>query len=135
MKITTEQFELGKDYMISKCYVDGVYQCYIMEDDLDDIKEYGKTAIPRDTYDVIITMSNRFKKPLPLLLKVPNYEGVRIHSGNTALNTEGCLLPGLNLGYLGGVRAVTDSRTAFLMLFKKIETALNKGEKVTIELK
>lgn len=135
MKITTEKFELGNTYMISKLYVNGVYQCYIMEDDLDEVKEHGKTAIPRGVYDVIITMSNRFKKPLPLLLKVPNYEGVRIHPGNTELNTEGCLLPGLHLGYLGGLRAVTNSREAFEMLFKKIETALNKGEKVTIELK
>lgn len=134
MKITTAQFEIGKDYLISRLYINGVYECYIMEDILRDVKIKGITAIPRGLYDVVVTMSNRFKRPLPILLNVPNYEGIRIHSGNTSLNTEGCLLPGMRLGSLNGRRAVLDSKTAFNKLFDKINIALSKGEKVTIEL-
>lgn len=59
-------------------------------------KIYGKTCIPFGTYKMVITMSKRFKRELPLLLNVPNYTGVRIHPGNTADDTEGCLLPGIN---------------------------------------
>lgn len=136
MKITTEVYKTGKDYTISKLYVDGVYQCYIMEDVIrKGPKVFGETAIPRGIYNIVVTMSERFKKLLPLLQNVLNFSGVRIHPGNTSLNTEGCLLPGTDIGELGGKVAVLDSKPAFSALYGKIKAALDRGEKVTIELK
>jgi hypothetical protein len=77
-------------------YVDGIKECYICEDMVRPKGEkiYGQTAIPEGRYEIKITMSNRFKRELPLLLNVPNFEGIRIHSGNHEGHTEGCLLPG-----------------------------------------
>jgi len=57
-------------------------------------KIYGKTAIPRGKYKVIISYSQRFKKPMPEVLDVPGFSGVRIHGGNTDADTLGCPLLG-----------------------------------------
>lgn len=115
---------------IGEISVNGKFTCFCVEDIERDIKVAGKTAIPKGKYKIIITMSNRFKKPLPLLLDVPNYEGVRIHSGNTALDTEGCILPGLTRS----VDFVGKSREACAILFKLIKTALDKKEEVYITI-
>jgi len=105
--------------------------CYTLEDTVrkDGIKIYGKTAIPSGKYEIAINYSEKFKKQLPLLLNVPNFEGVRIHSGNTPEDSFGCLLVGKG----HGVDVVTDSRTAFNELFAKIEEAL-KSRKVFISI-
>lgn len=57
-------------------------------------KVYGKTAIPRGRYRVVVDFSHRFQKNLPHILEVPGYEGVRIHGGNRAEQSLGCVLVG-----------------------------------------
>jgi hypothetical protein len=47
-------------------------------------------------YKVIVDRSNRFNRDLPLLIDVVGFTGVRIHRGNTAKDTQGCILPGKN---------------------------------------
>lgn len=88
----------GSEYTIGKLYIDNQYFCDTLEDVVrkDGEKVYGKTAIPSGMYRVKKTFSPRFKKVLPEILEVPNFSGVRIHSGNTAKDTEGCILLGLN---------------------------------------
>lgn len=70
--------------------------CNTLEDACTAKKIKGESAIPTGKYEVQFTMSNRFKKMLPLLIDVPNYAGVRIHNGNTEKNTEGCILVGMH---------------------------------------
>jgi hypothetical protein len=87
-------------------YIDGKYFCDTCEDKVRDMnkngvfdeekKVYGETAIPYGTYKVILSMSNRFKRVLPLLLDVPEFSGVRMHSGNTAKDSLGCIIVGEN---------------------------------------
>jgi len=109
---------------IGELYVNGVFQCYTLEDIERNVKIKGVTAIPKGSYKVIVTMSNRFKKPLPLLLDVPNFSGVRIHSGNKSEDTEGCILVGetKQTDFIGG------SRIAFKSLFDKINKAVLSEE-------
>jgi len=93
-------------------------------------KVHAQTAIPAGRYEIIISFSNRFKRPLPLLLDVPGYAGIRIHNGSFPEHTEGCLLPGL----VKGVDSVTQSRDFFnKKLFPWIESVLKK-EKMFITI-
>ncbi|HXC06995.1 MAG TPA: DUF5675 family protein [Bacteroidia bacterium] len=120
----------GTDCVIGELYINNVFECFTCEDVERDVKIPGETAIPRGIYEVVITFSARFKRPLPLLLNVPGYEGIRIHPGNTAADTEGCLLPGKGRT----PNSVTQSTDAFNALYAKIEAATAK-EKIFIEIK
>ena len=116
--------------------IDGDFQCFILEDvdrklETGGKKIYGQTAIPRGIYPVSISYSPRFRKPLPLLSGVPGFEGIRIHSGNTAADTEGCLIVGASRT----LNRVKTSRDAFSRLFAKIKAALDGGARVSIEIK
>lgn len=106
---------------IGELFVNGVFECFILEDRYrpGEPKVYGKTAISSGRYEVKITPSPRFKRDLPLLLKVPGFEGVRIHPGNVPADTEGCLLP----GKVRDTDRVLESRTAFEALFTKLKSA------------
>lgn len=58
------------------------------------VKVYGETAIPAGRYLLELTMSNRFKRILPAIQNVKDFEGIRIHRGNTDKDTHGCILVG-----------------------------------------
>jgi hypothetical protein len=115
---------------IGELAVNGKFESYILEDHfpIPYVKVPGQTCIPLGRYEVIINHSQRFGMDMPLLLNVPGFEGVRIHPGNKADDTEGCLLPGQSRG----VDVVNSSRAAFNILFPKIKSALAKGETVHI---
>lgn len=88
----------------------------------------GATAIPKGTYDVQITFSNRFQQNMPLLVNVPGFDGIRIHPGNTALDTDGCVL----VGMLKMADFIGDSRKAYNQLLPLIQAAINRKESVKI---
>jgi len=121
MKIEVKRLHRTDNSTIGELTIDGKFECYTLEDIERDVKIKGETAIPKGTYKVIINQSNRFKKLLPLLIGVPNFEGVRIHAGNSNHDTEGCILVGQNRS----VDYITKSRKAFDSLFKKMQKAKN----------
>lgn len=90
----------------------------------------GQTAIPAGRYEVAITMSTRFNKELPLLLAVPGFSGIRIHAGNTAADTAGCLLVGKD----SHLDRVGRSREAFGELDCLLRQALHHQEKIFINI-
>jgi hypothetical protein len=130
MKLDLKRERFSEHSTIGSLFVNGEFECYTLEDVVRDHKIPGETAIPEGTYQVIITFSPRFKRPLPLLVDVPNYSGVRIHPGNTDRDTEGCILVGISRGkdIIGG------SRVAFSRLFGKVTNAIAQGEKVELSI-
>lgn len=130
MKLVLTRDVLEPDFTLGKLSVDDNFFCFTVEDSVRDKKIFGKTAIPFGTYDIVLTFSNRFQKVLPLLVNVPNFDGVRIHSGNTAEDTEGCLIVGLERTDKG----VAKSRAAMEELMPKIKAAKENGNHVWIEI-
>lgn len=119
MLIVIRRLYKGEKSIIGEMTVDGIFECFTLEDIERPVKIKGETAIPKGTYKVIINESNRFKRQLPLLLDVPGFEGVRIHAGNTNHDTEGCIL----VGQTRHKEFIGQSRKAFEKLFKKMQRA------------
>ena len=121
-------------YTAGRLFIDGVFECYTLEDQLRDVKIKHETAIPAGTYQVIINMSDRFKKLMLLLLGVANFTGIRFHAGETAADTSGCILVGCKRGNNEG-SILRQSRIASDRLFSKIQAALDAGEEVWITIR
>lgn len=138
MNLKLIRVQLDADVTIGALHVDGRFQCWVCEDTVREVpgvpvgdwKVPKMSAIPYGMYDIDITMSNRFKTELPLLLNVPGFEGIRIHPGNTVNDTEGCLLPGLDRLPKG----VGRSRLAFNTLFTEMRAAKKRGERILIHI-
>lgn len=130
MRLELHRFDFTDRRTIGKLSINGIFSCYTLEDAIRPIKIPNETAIGYGTYDVIVNMSARFKRLMPLLLNVPNFEGVRIHSGNTDSDTDGCILVGL----ARTIDSILDSRKAFDLVFPQILAAVDKGDRVTIEI-
>ena len=118
-----------------KLYVDGVFECYSLEDidrelEKGGFKVAGDTAIPRGKYQIIVDQSQRWHRMMMHIMDVPGFEGVRIHAGNTVADTEGCIL----LGNGVGKAYLYDSRAAVTRLQMMVEAALDQGDEVTLEI-
>ena len=113
MNLTLKRLNLTPNYTEGELYVNGVYFCKTLEDtnrdlnksgqfDNNEKKVYGETCIPYGKYKVILSYSPKFKRELPEILEVPDFQGIRIHRGNKISDTLGCILCGEKVknGYL-----------------------------------
>lgn len=113
---------------LGSLYIDGHWQAWTLEDQIREQagvpvaawKVPAQTAIPAGRYRVIVTPSQRFQRPLPLVLDVPGFSGIRIHPGNGPEDTEGCILVGRDR--VAG--RVLQSRVAFEALFATLQAAI-----------
>lgn len=135
MELTLNRIFLGSSATIGELLINDKHLCDTLEDRVrpEGEKVYGKTAIPEGTYEVKLTHSPRFKKILPEILNVPNFSGIRIHTGNSSKDTEGCIL----VGTWDGEKEdwVGNSKIAFDKLVSLLEEATNNKEKITITVK
>ncbi len=108
--------------------------CHTLEDTVRayGIKVPGETALPEGIYKVVISMSTRFKRLMPMLYTEPNkyeikaggigFKGVRFHGGNTHKDSEGCPLVAFNY-----INDHTIQGNAEKALTAKIQEYLLKG--------
>jgi hypothetical protein len=128
MELLLKRSKSSDQSTIGELLINGVHECFTLEDVVRPVKIKNETAIPAGRYNVVISPSPRFERDMPLLEAVPGYEGVRIHWGNTAKDTEGCIL----VGTTKGIDFIGHSRDEFASLFDKLEKAIDSGETVTI---
>lgn len=127
MQLTLNRAAPKDGATLGELLIDGAHECWTLERDASE----GKGPIPAGRYKVIITFSNRFQRPMPLLVGVPGFDGVRIHQGNTVADTEGCIL----LGQTEGDAWIGHSAAAFAAAFPKIEAGCSEDDGCTIEIK
>lgn len=152
MNLNLKRKDFTETYTLGNLFIEDKYFCDTLEDkdrDLDNSmsleyikteKVYGKTAIPRGTYEITLdVVSPKFKDrtwakfcggKLPRLIDVKGYEGVLIHVGNRAEDTLGCILVGQNAtnGF------INNSTNTFKKLYKLLQDSKNKGEKLIIKI-
>ena len=152
MELTLKRIALRDTYTIGKLYINGIYQCDILEDtvrdinkdgDLNDVGEgkvYGKTAIPYGRYEITMKVQSPkysqrasyawCKGYLPRLLNVHHFEGILMHAGNTAEDSAGCLIVGENR-----VKGkVVNSMLTLKRLIPILKKASDNNEKIWITI-
>jgi hypothetical protein len=147
MKLDVVRTQFGKDATNGMLFVDGVFECFTLEDEVRDIKIMSETAIPLGEYEIKFRnvggfdtkykarYGSTFHKGMLELQDVPNFKYILIHTGNTDQHTAGCLLIGETQqdldkgkdGFVGG------SGDAYKKFYPKVRDALIAKEKVTIK--
>lgn len=140
MQLTLKRPYKLPTYTIGKLYINDEYFCDTLEDTIRDLnndgdledpgegKVYGETAIPKGIYKIILAISPKFKRILPVILNVNYFTGILIHRGNWSKDTHGCILVGKNK-IKGGL---IDSTIYEKELVKLMTVAIKNGEDITI---
>lgn len=143
MEITIKRIAIRSGYTIGHLSVNNQYFCDTLEDrdrgltsamsrlDIAKIKVKSQTAIPTGRYRVIFTYSPKFRRKMPLLLDVPGFDAIRFHYGNTAADSEGCILVGENKRK----GMVLNSRKTFERLNDIMAKADTRGEALWVTIK
>lgn len=133
MDLLLTRFKASDKATIGTLAVDNEFFCYTLEDALrwPGQKIPDRTAIDPGDYPVIIDFSNRFQREMPHVMDVPNFEGIRIHQGNTDADTSGCILVGSDYS---GDDFISNSVKTFDLLFVKLRNALATGGKITLHI-
>ena len=146
MKLQVVRTQLGKDATNGLLFIDGLFECYTLEDQYQAVKVMHETCIPEGTYSIKLRtvggFDKRYKAKYPELHRgmlwiqdVPGFEYILIHQGNTDEHTSGCLIVGdsqqdLDVNFNG---MVGSSANAYKKLYPKVSAQLLAGNEVTIE--
>ena len=146
MKLTVVRTQFGTDATNGLLFIDGIFECYTLEDQYQAVKVMHETCIPEGTYDIKFRKTGGFHAKYTERYKnahygmlhiqdVPNFTYILIHTGNTDEHTSGCLIVGetqqdLEIskdGFIGS------STVAYKKMYAKVAGQLLQGKNVTIE--
>lgn len=120
---------------VGQLFLNDKFECFTLEDVDRNLEAYPdrkikkETCIPRGFYKVVLSLSPKYKRVMPEVLYVPGFQGIRIHSGNTPVDTEGCIL----VGQTRADNFVGQSRLAYDALFRKL--AADPDTQIILEIK
>lgn len=140
MEIIIKRYDSADDWTRGVMYINGVFECYTLEDEERDVKVWGDTCIPYGTYEVNLRREGRFHNSyknkfsfhngMLHVINVPNFKYILIHIGNFTKDTAGCLLVGEGVTKNGVLQGSTN---AYKKMYPKVLEAFNNDEKVTIK--
>ena len=137
MKLLLLRTRFHNGWTGGQLYINDEYFCFTLEDQVrekygvavEKWKVYGETAIPCGTYEMVFANSPKFGPDTLSLLKVPGFEGIRIHAGNSAKDTEGCIIVGYRITR-GGVIVPGTTRPAL----RDLKLRLKEQKDMTIQI-
>ena len=146
MKLTVVRTQFGTDATNGLLFIDGIFECYTLEDQYQAVKVMHETCIPEGTYDIEFRKtggfhakySERYKNSHYGMLHiqdVPNFTYILIHTGNTDEHTSGCLIVGETQQDLDSSKDgfIGSSTVAYKKMYAKVANQLLQGKKVSIE--
>ena len=137
MELDLERIARREKYTIGELSIEGKFICHTLEDKVRVLhsfedKIFSETAIPFGRYKVILSYSPKFKRVLPELLNVQFFNAIRMHSGNKAEDSQGCVLVGecrnIEEGYIYNSRKTEDK------LMKILKPVFDSGEEIFINI-
>ena len=144
MKAKIIRVAQGKNSTLSHLYIDGIFQCFLLEDKIREVKILKKTAIPEGVFRLRLNTwggmnKTYFPKYGPIhkgmieIADLPTFSAVYIHVGNTIVETAGCPLVGLSYIKKDGEYQVLQSADAYRQVYRKLyEVATGKDNQIEI---
>jgi hypothetical protein len=135
----------GKESTLSQLYINGIFQCYLLEDKIREVKIASQTAIPKGAFSLKlntygaknVNYQKAFGKLHQGMIEItglPNFSFVYIHTGNTIKDTAGCPLCGFGFQFTDGDFQVSQSIAAYKMIYPKlVALAKDNSNRIIIE--
>jgi len=142
MNIVVREISVLGRTTLSSLFIDGVWECFVLEDIPRHKKVWGETRISGGKYEIVKrfagrhyrryskSMGHEFSLYIP---NVPNFTWIMIHIGNEHVDTAGCLLVGTGVESRDGNFKLQNSKNAYENLYEKIKTVIDK-DRVYIEI-
>ena len=129
MELDIQRKWLTPHNTIGELFINGAFFCHTLEDVIRPYpnKVPKETAIWEGVYKCRLDFSPKYNKPMPHVMNVPLFEGIRIHPGNTEVDTEGCILLGVKSG-----ETIAQSKITFAAFFERFKAAADSGEEINL---